>query len=49
MEEFNFWERLQRLGLYSLQRRRERHVILYTWKMIAGMAPNFESEAFKIE
>ena len=49
MEEFNYWERLQRLGLYSLQMKRERYVILYTWKMITGMAPNFESETFRIE
>jgi hypothetical protein len=40
---------LERLGLYSLQRRRERYVILYTWKMITVLAPNFESETFRIE
>jgi hypothetical protein len=47
MEEY--WERLRRLGLNSLQRRRERYVILYTWNILAGMAPNFESETFRIE
>jgi hypothetical protein len=49
MEEYNYWDRLQPLGLYSLQRRRERYVILYIWKMISGMVPNFESETFRIE
>ena len=49
MEELNYWERLRHLGLYSLQRRRERYVILYTWKILTGMAPNFESETFRIE
>jgi hypothetical protein len=49
MEELNYWERLRRLGLSSLQRRRERYVILYTWKMITGMVSNFESETFRIE
>jgi hypothetical protein len=49
MEELNYWERLRRLGLYSLQRRRERYVILYTWKILTEMAPNFESETSRIE
>ena len=29
----NYWERLQRLSLYSLQRRRERYTIIVIWKM----------------
>jgi hypothetical protein len=49
MEKLNYWERLRRLGLYSLQRKRERYAILYTWKIITGMVPNFESETFRIE
>jgi hypothetical protein len=49
MEEFNYWERLRYLGLYSLQKRREKYVILYTGKMITRMAPSFVSETFRIE
>jgi hypothetical protein len=49
MEELNNWERLMCQGLYSLQRRQERYVILYTWKMITRMVPNFESKTFRIE
>ena len=30
MKELNYWRRLERLGLYSLPRRRERNFILYT-------------------
>jgi hypothetical protein len=46
--DLNYWERLKHLGLYSLERRRERYIILYTWKMITGLAPNFECETSKI-
>jgi hypothetical protein len=35
----NYWERLKHLGVYSLERRREWYIILYTWKMITGLAP----------
>ena len=34
-------ERLESLGLYSLQRRRERYCIIYIWKIIEDLAPNF--------
>ena len=33
-------ERLRRLGIYSLQRRRERYLIIYVYKIIIGMVPN---------
>jgi hypothetical protein len=28
--DLNYWDRLKHLGLYSLERRRERYIILYT-------------------
>ena len=31
------------LGLYSLQRRRERYCIIYIWKSIEGLAPKFSN------
>ena len=46
--ELNYWDRLKHLGLYSLERRRERYIILYTWKMITELASNFESETSRI-
>ena len=39
MKDLNYWERLSALGLYSLERRRERYMIIYVWKMISGFAP----------
>ena len=38
--DMNYWERLSCLGLYSLQRRRERYRILYTWQIIEKRVPN---------
>ena len=40
MKQFNYWERLRELKLYSLQRRRERYVIIYTWCIIENLVPN---------
>ena len=36
----NYWERLQTLKLFSLQRRRERYIIIYTWCIIEKLVPN---------
>ena len=36
----NYWERLAHLKLMSLQRRRERYVILMMWKALKGEVPN---------
>ena len=38
--EHSYWERLKILNLYSLQRRRERYIIIYTWKILEGIVPN---------
>ena len=48
MSGYSYWERLQHLKLYSLERRRERYVIIYTWKILQNLVPNFEG-AMKIE
>ena len=42
--EMDYWERLRELNLYSLQRRRERYIIIYIWKIIYGLVPNFDGE-----
>ena len=31
VQHLNYWERLHELKLYSLQRRRERYIIIYIW------------------
>ena len=49
VSNMNYWERLEALSLYSLQRRRERYLILYTYKILSGAVPNFQNEKFRIE
>ena len=39
-DPLDYWERLKELKLYSLERRRERYLIIYTWKVIHGLYPN---------
>ena len=36
----SYWERLKFLNVYSLERRRERYVVLYVWKIVQQFAPN---------
>ena len=40
----NYWELLKCLKLYSLQRRRERYRIIYTWKIIEHLVPNISHD-----
>ena len=35
-----YWERLSALNLHSLQRRRERYILIHTWKINRGLVPN---------
>ena len=39
-ENMNYWERLQELRLYSLQRRRERYQVIHMWKIFKEIIPN---------
>ena len=36
----SYWEILKTVGLYSLQRRRERYRIIYIWCILEGLVPN---------
>ena len=38
--ELNYWQRLNLLKMNSQQRRLERYRIIYTWKILEGLAPN---------
>ena len=39
----DYSDRLVFLKLHSLQRRRERYCIIYVWKIIEGLVPNFSN------
>ena len=40
VESMNYHERLKALNLYSLQRRRERFILITMWKISVGLLPN---------
>ena len=40
----DYWDQLKLLKLYSLQRRRERYICIYVWKILEGIVPNFGIE-----
>ena len=37
----DYWDLLKLLKMSSLQRRRERYICIYMWKIIEGLVPNF--------
>ena len=49
VSHMSYWERLKHLKLYSLERRRERYIILYTYKIVQGIVPNLSDDCFKIK
>ena len=49
VKNLNYWDRLKSLKLYSLERRRERYIIIYTWKILVSLVPNFSSDSSKID
>ena len=40
MEGLDYHERLKKLNMYSLERRRERYFIIYGWQQIEGLKEN---------
>ena len=40
VQHLDYWNRLRALNLMSLQRRRERYIILHVWKILRGITPN---------
>ena len=42
----NYWQRLEKLGLLSLQRRRERYTMILVWKVYHGEMPNVTNMNF---
>ena len=45
----SYWERLAHLKLYSLERRRERYIILYVYKILLNIVPNMQEERFALK
>ena len=40
VKNLTYWERLAKLDLMSLQRRRERYLLFYMWKILNNIGPN---------
>ena len=40
MKDADYWERLSKLKLQSLQRRRERYILIHVWKTLHNLVPN---------
>ena len=40
VEELDYWDRLKELKMYSLERRRERYMIIYAWQQLEGIREN---------
>ena len=49
MQGLDYSDRLVFLKLHSLQRRRERYCIIYVWKIIEGLVPNFSNPIVHIQ
>ena len=47
MNQFNYWDRLKNLNIMSLQRRREKLIILHVWKILNNKTPNSIGIQFK--
>ena len=39
--KYNYWDRLSKMKLQSVQRRQERYRIIYLWKIMEGLVPNY--------
>ena len=46
-QQLDYWDRLKKLDLLSLQRRRERYILIHTWKMANDLASNDIKMVFK--
>ncbi|KAK3876172.1 hypothetical protein Pcinc_019021 [Petrolisthes cinctipes] len=40
MRDLSYWDRLNQLGLYSQQRRRDRYCAIYLWKVLEKLVPD---------
>ena len=49
VRNLSYWDRLSKLCLYSLQRRRERYISIYVWKILEGLVPNISNSSTAIQ
>ena len=47
MSSLSYWERIRSLGIMSLQRRRERYIIIHMWKLLHEIVPNDVNVKFR--
>jgi len=40
LQHLHYWDRLKTLSLMSLQRRRERYIVMHMWKILHGLTSN---------
>ena len=45
ISHLSYWEQLNYLNLYSLERRRERYRLIYVWRILEGHVPNIMSSS----
>ena len=43
LQDLSYWEQLKELNVYSLERRRERYIAIYVWRILEGNAPNIST------
>ena len=44
VRDLNYWAQLQKLNLYSLERRRERYMVIYIWRILECQVPDFTAD-----
>ena len=49
VSSLDYWSRLKSLKLYSLERRRERYLIIYVFKIIHKLVPNYKMQRYSIK
>ena len=45
--KLDYWERLHKFRLYSLEKRGDRYIIVYVWKVLEDLVPNITTECIR--
>ena len=49
IQHLSYEDRLKRLNLFSLERRRDSFRVIYVWRVINGLSPNLDDDRYKIK